>query len=159
GTSLVFAAGALEVMHGRMTPGTVLSATAMAALLFGPVSRLLDLAAVFQQAAASMDRLREILEQEPDVIASANPVPLETACRRVGFDRVGFGYHPGQPVVWDVRLRVEPGMKVALVGPTGCGKSTLLHLLQRFYDPTWGEIRLDGVPLRRLALIDLRRQI
>jgi subfamily B ATP-binding cassette protein MsbA len=159
GASLVFAAGALEVIHGRMTPGTVLSATAIAALLFGPVSRLLDLAAVFQQAAASMDRLREILEQEPDVIESANPVPLERACGRVEFDQVGFGYHPGQPVVWDVRLRVEPGMKVALVGPTGCGKSTLLHLLQRFYDPTWGEIRLDGVPLRRLALADLRRQI
>lgn len=159
GAALVFAAGALEVIHGRMTPGAVLSAVALSALLFGPVSRLLDLAAVFQQAAASIDRLREILEQEPDVIEPADPVPLERACGRVEFDRVCFGYHPGQPVVWDVRLRVEPGMKVALVGPTGCGKSTLLHLLQRFYDPTWGEIRLDGIPLRRLALADLRRQI
>ena len=54
----------------------------------------------------------------------------------------------GQPVVWDIRLKVEPGMKVALVGPTGCGKSTLVNLLMRFYDPTWGEIRLDGVPIR-----------
>lgn len=159
GTSLVFAAGAWEAAHGRMTPGTVLSATALAALLFGPVSRLADLAAVFQQAAASMDRLGEILDQEPDVAEPADPVPLERACGRVEFDQIGFGYHPGQPVVWDVRLRVEPGMKVALVGPTGCGKSTLLHLLQRFYDPQWGEIRLDGIPLNRLALGDLRRQI
>jgi subfamily B ATP-binding cassette protein MsbA len=159
GASLVFAAAALEAIHGRMTPGAVLSATATAALLFGPVSRLLDLAAVFQQAAASIDRLREILEQEPDVIDPASPVSLGRACGRIEFDQVGFGYHPNQPVVWDVRLRVEPGMKVALVGPTGCGKSTLLHLLQRFYDPTWGEIRLDGVPLSRLALADLRRQI
>ncbi len=159
GTALVFAAGSLEVVHGRMTPGAVLSAVALSALLFGPVSRLLDLAAVFQQAAASMDRLREILEQKSDVMNPPNPVRLERACGRVEFDQVGFGYHPGQPVVWDVRLRVEPGMKVALVGPTGCGKSTLLHLLQRFYDPTWGEIRLDGIPLRRLALADLRRQI
>jgi len=159
GTALVFAAGALEAIHGRMTPGAVVSAVAMSALLFGPIGRLLDLAAVFQQAAASMDRLREILEQEPDVIEPANPVPLERACGRVEFDRVGFGYYPGQPVVWDVRLRVEPGMKIALVGPTGCGKSTLLHLLQRFYDPIWEEIRLDGIPLPRLALADLRRQI
>lgn len=159
GAALVFAAGALEVIHGRMTPGAVVSAVALSALLFGPISRLLDLAAVFQQAAASMDRLREILEQEPDVIEPADPVPLERACGRVEFDRVCFGYHPGQPVVWDVRMRVEPGMKVALVGPTGCGKSTLLHLLQRFYDPTEGEIRLDGIPLRHLALADLRRQI
>jgi ABC-type multidrug transport system fused ATPase/permease subunit len=50
-------------------------------------------------------------------------------------------------------------MKVALVGPTGCGKSTLLNLLLRFYDPTWGEIRLDGIPLRGLATADLRRQV
>jgi ABC-type multidrug transport system fused ATPase/permease subunit len=159
GTSLVFAAGALEVLNGRMTPGSALSATAMAALLFGPLSRLSDLAAVFQQAAASMDRLGEILDVEPDVTEPADPVPLGRACGRVEFDQVGFGYQPDQPVVWDVRLRVEPGMKVALVGPTGCGKSTLLHLLQRFYDPTWGEIRLDGIPLPRLALAGLRRQI
>jgi subfamily B ATP-binding cassette protein MsbA len=159
GASLVFAAGALEAANGHLTPGTVLSATAMAALLFGPVSRLADLASVFQQAAASMDRLGEILDQEPDVISPADPVPLYRVCGRIEFDHVGFGYHPGQPVIRDVSLRVELGMKVALVGPTGCGKSTLLHLLQRFYDPQWGEIRLDGIPLRRLALADLRRQI
>jgi len=159
GASLVFAAGAWETAHGRMTPGTVVSATALAALVFGPLSRLADLAAVFQQAAASMDRLGDILDQEPDVAEPDDPIPLDRAWGRVEFDQVGFGYYPGQPVIWDVRLRVEPGMKVALVGPTGCGKSTLLSLLQRFYDPQWGEIRLDGVPLHRLALSDLRRQI
>lgn len=159
GASLVFAAGVWETAHGRMTPGTVVSATALAALVFGPLSRLADLAAVFQQAAASMDRLGDILDQEPDVAEPEDSVPLDRAWGRVEFDQVGFGYHPGQPVIWDVRLRVEPGMKVALVGPTGCGKSTLLNLLQRFYDPQWGQIRLDGVPLRRLALSDLRRQI
>ena len=159
GASLGFAAGAWETAHGRMTPGTVLSATALAALVFGPLSRLADLAAVFQQAAASMERLGDILDQEPDVAEPDDPVPLDRAWGRVEFDQVGFGYHPGQPVIWDVRLRVEPGMKVALVGPTGCGKSTLLNLLQRFYDPQWGEIRLDGVPLHRLALAVLRQQI
>lgn len=159
GASLVFAAGAWEAAHGRMTPGAVLSATTLAALLFAPMSRLADLAATFQQAAASMDRLGDILDREPDVLDPAEPISLPQALGRVEFDRVGFGYQTDQPVVWDVRLRVEPGMKVALVGPTGCGKSTLLHLLQRFYDPQWGEIRLDGIPLPRLPLNDLRRQI
>ena len=60
----------------------------------------------------------------------------------------------GEPVVWDIRLKVEPGMKIALVGPTGCGKSTLVNLLMRFYDPTWGEIRLDGVPIHRIPTRD-----
>jgi ATP-binding cassette subfamily B multidrug efflux pump len=77
----------------------------------------------------------------------------------VEFDRVGFGYLPRQPVIWDVRLKIEAGMKVALVGPTGCGKSTLVSLLLRFYDPTQGEIRLDGVPIRRMTTQALRQQV
>jgi ABC-type multidrug transport system fused ATPase/permease subunit len=77
----------------------------------------------------------------------------------VEFDRVGFGYLPGQPVVWDIRLKVRPGQKVALVGPTGCGKSSMVNLLMRFYDPTWGEIRIDGVPIRRVPTRALRQQV
>jgi ABC-type multidrug transport system fused ATPase/permease subunit len=159
GTSAVFAVGAIEVLHGRMTPGEVVSTAALAALLFGPIARLSDLAYVFEQAAASVDRLGEILDLEPDVVEPARPRAIGRARGLVEFDRVGFGYRTGQPVVWDVRLRVEPGMKVALVGPTGCGKSTLVNLMARFYDPTWGEIRLDGLPIRDLATADLRRQI
>lgn len=159
GTSLVFAVGAFEALHGRMTPGEVVSAAALAALLFGPVARLADLGSVFQLAAASIERLGEILDQQPDVVEPEQPLALKRAGGLVEFDRVGFSYRKGQPVVWDIRLRVEPGMKIALVGPTGCGKSTLMNLLLRFYDPAWGEIRLDGRPIRQLTLADLRRQV
>jgi subfamily B ATP-binding cassette protein MsbA len=159
GAALVFAVGALEVVYGRLTPGAVVSATALAGLLFALVARLADLTAVFQQVSASLDRLAEILDQEPDVPEPAQPHPLGRARGLVEFERVTFAYQPGRPVLHDIRLRVEPGMKVALVGPTGCGKSTLLNLLMRFYDPTWGEIRLDGTPIRQFALADLRRQI
>src|SRR5262249_10898409 len=141
GTAAVFAVGALEVLNGRMTPGGVVSTAALAALVFGPITRLADLASVFEQAAASVDRLGEMLDLRPDVVEPERPAPSGRARGLVEFDRVGFSYRAGQPVVWDVRLRVEPGMKVALVGPTGCGKSTLINLLLRFYDPTWGEIR------------------
>ncbi|MDB5350181.1 MAG: putative transporter ATP-binding protein [Planctomycetota bacterium] len=158
GSALVFAVGAIEVMNGRMTPGGAVSAAALAGLLFAPVARLADLASVFEQAAASTDRLGEILDMKPDVLEPVNPVPFGRASGLVEFDRVGFGYNAGQPVVWDVRLRIKPGMHVAIVGPTGCGKSTLMNLLLRFYDPTWGEVRLDGVPLSRIATADLRRQ-
>jgi subfamily B ATP-binding cassette protein MsbA len=159
GASAVFAAGAFEVLHGRMTPGEVVSAAALAGLLFGPVARLADLAAVLQQAAASFDRLGEILDTEPEVPEPARPVRLGRARGLVEFDRVGFAYRPGVPVLFDIDLRVEPGTRVALVGPTGCGKTTLLNLLLRFYDPTAGEVRLDGIPLGQLALADLRRQV
>jgi subfamily B ATP-binding cassette protein MsbA len=159
GTSAVFAVGAWEVLHGRMTPGEAVSTATLAGLLFGPVARLADLAYVFEQAAASVERLGEILDLQPDVVEPEHPVPLGTVRGHVVFDRVGFGYEPGNPVVWDVRLDIAPGTRVALVGPTGCGKSTLMNLLLRFHDPTWGEIRLDGVPLRDLSTTDLRRQV
>ena len=159
GISAVFAAGAWEVLQGRMTPGGAVSTAALAALLFGPIARLADLTYVFEQAAASVDRLGEILDLEPDVVEPADPVAIDRVAGRVTFDRVGFGYQAGQPVVWDIRLDIAPGTRVALVGPTGCGKSTLINLLLRFYDPTWGEIRLDGVPLPRMTTRDLRRQV
>jgi ATP-binding cassette, subfamily B, bacterial MsbA len=158
-TSLVFAVAALEAGYGRLSPGAVVSATALAALLFGPVARLADLTAVFEQVAASLDRLGDILDQESDVPEPEKPLALGRARGLVEFDQITFAYQPGRPVLHDVRLHIEPGMKIALVGPTGCGKSTLLNLLMRFYDPTWGEIRLDGTPIRQLALADLRRQI
>ena len=159
GASLVFAVGAFEVLQGRMTPGEVVSAAALATLLFGPVARLADLTSLFQQAAASIERLGEILDQEADVREPEQPLAIGRARGLVEFDRVRFSYRAGQPVLHDIRLRVEPGMKIALVGPTGCGKTTLLNLLLRFYDPEGGEIRLDGHPIQRLALADLRRQV
>jgi ABC-type multidrug transport system fused ATPase/permease subunit len=165
GTALVFAAGAWEVLQGRLTPGGVVSTAALAGMVFGPVTRLADLGYVFEQTAASVDRLGEILDLDANVVEPESSEALSLpglggrARGDVEFDRVGFGYRSGEPVVWDVRLKVRPGMKVALVGPTGCGKSTLVNLLMRFYDPTWGEIRLDGVPIHRIATRKLRRQI
>jgi len=159
GISAVFAAGAWEVLQGRMTPGGAVSTAALASLLFGPVARLADLTYVFEQAAASVDRLGEILDLQPDVVEPTDPVAIGRVEGRVTFDRVGFGYQPDQPVVWDIRLDVRPGTRVALVGPTSCGKSTLINLLLRFYDPTWGEVRLDGVSLRQMTTKDLRRQV
>jgi ABC-type multidrug transport system fused ATPase/permease subunit len=150
GSALVFAAGPWEVVEGRLTPGGAVSMAAMASMVLGPVARLADLAYVFKQTAASVDRLGEILDLKADAPA---PEPSETrtpaapsgrAHGEMVFDQVSFGYRSGEPVIWDICLKVEAGMKVALVGPTGCDKSTLVNPLMRLYDPTWGEIRLDG---------------
>jgi ABC-type multidrug transport system fused ATPase/permease subunit len=159
GSAVVFAVGAWEVVGGRMSPGAVVSTVALAALLFGPIARLADLAYTFEQAAASVQRLGEILDLTPSIAEPRAPVALTRARGRVEFDHVHFGYERDTPVLRDIRLRIEPGTKVALVGPTGSGKSTLVNLLMRFYDPLSGEIRLDDIPIQRMATSDLRRQI
>ncbi len=159
GAAIVFAVGAFEVANGRMTAGELISALALAALLFGPMGRLADLANTFQQAAASFTRLRPYLDGEHEVAEAVDPIVLGRIRGLVEFDRIDFGYANDRPAIRSLSLRVEPGKSIALVGPTGCGKSTLLSLLLRFYAPTSGEIRVDGVPISRLSLTELRRQI
>jgi ABC-type multidrug transport system fused ATPase/permease subunit len=170
GAAAVFLAGVAGVMAGRLSPGEAVAAAALTALLFGPLARLPDVAGLYEQAVTSAGRLAEIGGQwgvgrgrtgtEENCPPSTDHCPLPGGRARglIEFDGVGFGYDPGRPVLTDVRLRVEPGERVAVVGPTGCGKSTLLGLLLRFHDPGRGEVRLDGVPVRSLALADLRRQ-
>jgi ABC-type multidrug transport system fused ATPase/permease subunit len=162
GASLVFAVGAGEVLAGRLTIGELIAASALAALLFTPITRLSELATLVQQASASMTRLSEILDHPlpltragfwspASVIAPAKPLGGD-----VEFDNVSFQYLPGRPVLQDVSLRIQPGWKVAVVGPTGSGKTTLMNLLLRFYEPIAGEIRLDGERLSDLPLAALR---
>lgn len=159
GSALVFAVAALEASVGRMTPGEVVLVASLAALVFAPIARLADLASVFEQARVSMGRLDEILQHPPAIAEQPAILPLAAARGLVEFDRVCFHYHAGQPVLSDISIRIEPGMKIAIVGPTGSGKTTLVNLLLRFYDATQGEIRIDGAALGQIAVHDLRKQI
>jgi len=159
GTASVFGAGAFEVIHGRMTPGEVISTAALAGMLFGPIARLADLAYVFEQASASVDRLGEILDLTPEVAEPLNPRHLDHIHGQVEFDHVSFAYGSGPQVLNEFDLRIPPGQKVALVGPTGCGKTTIVSLLLRFYDVIEGEIRLDGVPIKELSSTSIRSRV
>lgn len=159
GTAAVFGAGSLEVLHGRMTPGEVISTAALAGMLFGPIARLADLAYVFEQAGASVDRVGEILDLKPDVVEPEHPVHLDYLRGEVRYDAVRFSYGEGPTVIDGVDLDIRPGQKVALVGHTGCGKTTMISLLLRFYDVTGGAITLDGIDIRRLNSRDIRRRI
>jgi ABC-type multidrug transport system fused ATPase/permease subunit len=159
GTAAVFGAGSLEVLHGRMTPGEVISTAALAGMLFGPIARLADLAYVFEQAGASVDRVGEILDLKPEVVEPENPVQLDYLRGEVRYDSVSFAYGDGPQVLNDIDLEIRPGQKVAFVGHTGCGKTTMVSLLLRFYDVKSGAIRLDGIDIRRLNSRELRRRI
>ncbi|MEM7746282.1 MAG: ABC transporter transmembrane domain-containing protein [Pseudomonadota bacterium] len=154
--------GARDVMAGRMSPGEMGQFVFYAIFTAGAVAALSEVWGELQRAAGATERLVELLSMKDPVSEPLNPLPpAEPAQGAISFDRVGFTYEsrPESAALSDVSFEVRPGETVALVGPSGAGKTTVLQLLLRFYDPTAGEIRLDGVPVDRLSLDDLRRSI
>jgi ATP-binding cassette subfamily B protein len=134
------------------------------------VANLTNIANSVQQSLSGARRVFEILDTpvaiesplQPKRLSAAGPITHGTGDlvgRRIEFDHVWFEYTPGNPVLKDVSLTIEPGENVAILGATGAGKSTLLALLCRFYDPTRGRILIDGHDLRELDLDDLRRNM
>jgi ATP-binding cassette, subfamily B, bacterial len=120
------------------------------------------LANSYSAAIAALEKLSGVLEEEPSVPEPVTPVPLPARGRRgeLLFSGVEFRYRPDSPVVLpEFDLHIPPGQTVAVVGATGAGKSTLAKLVSRFYDPSAGSVRLDGVDLRQVADADLRAAV
>ncbi|MGD2121108.1 MAG: ABC transporter ATP-binding protein [Gemmatimonadota bacterium] len=152
--------GGLQVMDGRITIGDFVAFTFYLALLTWPMIALGWVVNLFQRGAASMGRLNRILETLPSVGPPQASALLSGVKGGIEFRNVRFRY-PGtdRDVLHEVSFRAEPGETVAVVGPTGAGKSTLVSLIPRIYDPTEGQILLDGTPLDRVDARDLRRFI
>jgi ATP-binding cassette subfamily B protein len=155
----VIGIGAWEIAKGRMTLGQLLAFAAFLGYLYPPLRSLGELSLTVTTATAGAERLLEILDAD---LAVTDPPPGRAAELRhvrgmVEFDRVAFGY-PGaeERTLTGFSLTVHPGEFTVITGPSGAGKSTLSKLLLRFYDPTEGEVRLDGVPLRTLPISRLR---
>ena len=123
---------------------------------YTPVKKLAGLHVLFEQTSVGVGRLMRILAEQPSVRESPAPRPLTQFKALLEFQDLGFSYGH-KPVLRNINLRIPRGMKLGVAGESGSGKSTLLNLLFRFYDPTSGAIRLDGVDLREVALRDLRR--
>src|SRR5205807_8085843 len=102
---------------------------------------------------------QEILETEREVkdLPKAKPAPRFKG--KIEFDHVNFSYSPESPILQDLSLTIEPGQVAAFVGPTGAGKTTIISLIPRFYDPTAGIIKIDGIDVRRFKQRSLRQQI
>jgi ATP-binding cassette subfamily B protein/subfamily B ATP-binding cassette protein MsbA len=159
GTALVVWVGARHVLSGILTVGEMVVFTSYLASLYGPINSILQAYGLIQGAKAGVQRVFEILEVERDLKEGPRVFPVAGARGEVAFNEVSFQYLPDQPVLKQIDLRVRPGEKVAIVGPTGAGKSTLVSLLPRFYDPQAGRVTIDGVDVRELQLKSLRRQI
>lgn len=139
-----------DVASGSLSAGALAAFVFTAGLVTGAFGALTEVYGDLLRASGAAARLSELLAEQPDIAAPAHPQPLpEPAQGRIEFDRVSFRYptRPEVSALADFDLTVEPGDTVAVVGPSGAGKSTLFQLVQRFYDPASGEVRIDGVAL------------
>ncbi len=149
---LVVWIGATDVIGGEMSGGELAAFVFYAIVVAGALGSLSEVYGELQRAAGAAERLSQLLTIEPEIVAPARPVALpEPARGALEIDGVGFHYasRPDAPALHDVSIEVAAGETVALVGPSGAGKSTLFALLLRFYDPTRGQVRLDGVDIAR----------
>jgi ATP-binding cassette subfamily B protein len=122
-----------------------------------PLTQIANISNVLQQTAAAAERVFEFLSEKEEVAEAENPLQLPAIAGRVEFDNVHFGYDPQKVVINDFCATIEPGQKVAIVGPTGAGKTTMVKLLMRFYDVNSGAIRVDGHDIREFSRFDLRK--
>ncbi|MEU5422185.1 ABC transporter ATP-binding protein [Streptomyces sp. NPDC001407] len=155
---------AYRVASGDLALGVLAASVLYLRRLYDPIDRLGMFLNTYQSAAASLEKIAGLLAQRPSVPEPAHPRtlperPAGRPGREVVFDGVRFAYRTGGEVLPRFDLTLAAGRTVAVVGSTGAGKSTLAKLLARFYDPTEGEVRLDGVPLRELAVAELRRGV
>ncbi|MGB9640607.1 MAG: ABC transporter ATP-binding protein [Anaerolineales bacterium] len=122
-----------------------------------PITQLANISNVLQQTAAAAERVFEFLEEEDEIPDIENPIQLEHVSGQVVFDHVRFGYSPEKIIIKDFSAEIQPGQRIAIVGPTGAGKTTLVKLLMRFYDVNDGAILVDGHDIRKFRRADLRR--
>jgi ATP-binding cassette subfamily B protein len=148
--TMVMWQGAVDVQAGRITGGTIAAFVLTGGLVAGAFGALTEVYGELLRGAGAAGRLAELLAEQPEIKAPANPRPLALPARgALEFDRVTFRYPTRREVnaLHDFSLSVAPGETVAVVGPSGAGKSTLFQLAQRFYDPESGAVLIDGVPL------------
>ena len=151
-----------DVAAGRLSAGSLSAFIAVAVLTTGAFGALSDVYGDLLRAAGSAERLSELLVEQPEIRAPTNPIALPQPARgAIAFDHVTFRYPTRVDVsaLTDFSLDIAPGETVAVVGPSGAGKTTLFQLIQRFYDPAAGEVRIDGVALPQADPADIRRRI
>ncbi len=160
GQAAILYVGGRQIVTGTLSLGEWQEFSLYLVYLFFPIAQLGFIITQFGQAAASADRIFEILDTRSDIVEKPDAIALPSVKGDVKFENVTFRYFGGgQPVLKDVTFEAKPGERIALLGATGSGKSTIINLLPRFYDPTQGRITIDGHDLRDIKLDSLRRQI
>lgn len=159
--SLVYAGvgilGAYLAIKGRITVGQLSSFLSYANQYTKPFNEISGVITELQTALACAGRVFEFIEEEPQIPDSENAVCLSEPRGQVTLEHVFFSYTDEQKLITDFNLTVQPGQRVAIVGPTGCGKTTIINLLMRFYDVKQGSIKVDGIDIRDMTRESLRK--
>lgn len=148
--------GVREVVAGELSIGTMIAYFYTLTIVAAPVTSVAAATARFQRARAAADRIYEVLDEPREHDSAGSTRELRVSRGDIEFAAVSFGYGSGRPVLRDFTLRIRAGETTALVGATGSGKSTVLSLLQRFFEPTSGDILIDGVPIASVSRQSVR---
>ncbi|MFE6225226.1 ABC transporter ATP-binding protein [Streptomyces sp. NPDC057854] len=155
----VMIVGANRIEAGTLTTGALVAYLLYIDLFFAPVQQLSQVFDGYQQAAVSLGRMRELLQEPTSTAAAAEPREVLSLRGEIAFEDVSFAYGEEEAALTGVDLRIPAGQTVAFVGETGAGKSTLVKLVARFYDPTLGRVTADGTDLRDLDLTSYRHRL
>ncbi len=151
--------GGPVALDGEITVGTLFALISYVLMLGAPVQRLGFLVNLAATAGASAKRVFDIIDTPSEIEERENATWLDRVDGSVTFHGVDFGYREDLKILSDISFHAEPGQTIALIGPTGSGKSTVTNLIPRFYDPTAGQILVDGVDIRSVQVQSLRKQI
>ncbi len=159
GLALILWFGGREVLAGRLTGGELIGFLIYGLTVAGALGAFVNLYTQVQEALGATKRVFQLLDTPPDIQDAPDARPLGPVQGRITLEQVSFSYDERQAVLRQIDLDIAPGEIVALVGPSGAGKSTIFNLIPRFYDPTAGVVRVDGVDVRSLTQASLRQQI
>ena len=156
-TILLF--GGTRVLEGQIGVGVLTAAMIYAKRFFDPMENLAMFYNSYQSANSSLEKISGVLEETPTVPEPKSPTKIQNVEGKITFDKVSFRYSNDVSVLKDLNLTIPAGETVALVGTTGAGKSTIAKLISRFYDPTEGQVLLDGIDLKSVSSKDLRQSV
>ena len=159
GHILLIAFGSIMIVNGNCTVGIILSFLSYSNMFRRPINQLASLFASMQSALAGANRVFEILDVETEFVNEKKNLPFTNVIGHVKFTNVDFSYIKGKKILKNVSLEAKPGEMIALVGPTGAGKTTIINLLTRFYEIDSGHIYIDGIDIREVKKVDLRKKI
>lgn len=148
--------GGYLAIRGAITIGDIQAFIQYVRSFTQPIAQIANISNILQQTAAAAERVFEFMDEDEEVADAVNPIVPEKVEGSVEFDHVHFGYNPDKIIINDFSAHVNPGQKIAIVGPTGAGKTTIVKLLMRFYDVNSGTIRVDGNDIRDFSRHELR---